>query len=552
MHRPKKSLSQVSLALAGLPNVSAGPPMARSANPSIGSAMTTGTGFGSTAGLSGDDMSTQTHELSLLQPPHPHSAHPVPGPAHTGQPSAAVEEAPRRSVEQERPVEARQPRATDKPPLTERSARRLSGFPVFEEDRDAVDKKQEPGEVRPRDIERRPTHTIAMLTSTRPLTIISSRAASPEQNTPDNSFQLLERPPSPPRSHSRNTIPSIPAPSPPRRTPSPDRQRPSYRNSPLPPPPSDSPPQFYLSPIPPSTDRDVIQPAPLPRSPPQHSEPPTPLPLPTPRAKSPAPPVPHPHSRPREARDAVPTVIRNETTVEHAVSTRPGTPPMEGRQRRREPIRDERRSRCSRITCPCRRCGLSLNPSCAQIRGQRHSRGGASVPRRFPDRYRHPPRPPTYRSAITYRCLRLSSTSHIGLSHPNPRRLTSTLPTRLTTIPELSLLLRCRSSVLSLPHRRRLTLVYDPLRRPLASRLPLRGMRPGRVPHIPLRTIIQSLVDEAAINCKASDRCRGRRRHIVVRKAHSLTPDITIPRQPRLRRLCPPTPSPCSTRAVTT
>ncbi|KAH9838340.1 uncharacterized protein C8Q71DRAFT_524274 [Rhodofomes roseus] len=340
MHRPKKSLSQVSLALTTLPNLNAGPPMARSANPSVGSAMTGGTGFGSTAGLSGDEMSTQTHELTLLQPP-PHSAPPVPVSVQAMQNAAPVAEPPRRSADQERPAEARQPKASEKPPLTERSARRLSGFPVLEENNSVVERKQETSEVRPRVAERRPTQTYAIptISNTRPLTIISSRAASPEQATPDNSFQLLERPPTPPRSQSRNAVPPIPALVP--RTPSPDRHRPSYRNSPLPPPPPDSP-QFYVSPIPPATDTSMMQPAPLPRSPPQHSEPPTPLPAPTPRAKSPAPPIPHTHAPTRETRDAVPTVIRNDVATERTVPMRSGTPPMEGRQRRREPTREER------------------------------------------------------------------------------------------------------------------------------------------------------------------------------------------------------------------
>lgn len=339
MHRPKKSLSQVSLALAGLPNPSPGIPMARSANASIGSAMTSGTGVGSLSGLSGDEVSTLTHEMSLLQRP-PASAPPVPGLLHatqTVQP-AAVPEPPRIVVEQEKPAEARPQKSSDRPPpLTERSAKRLSGFQVFSEDDVGVEQKHGSSEAISWAPERGYTR-ITGLANIRPLTIISSRAASPEQQTPNSSFKLIERPATPPRSQSRTGIPPIPA-----RTPTPDDRSTYYRNSPLPPPPKDSPPEFYLSPMPPSMNTDSIQPAPLPRSPPQHSEPPTPLPLPTPRAKSPAPPVPHTHVRPpREAPNVVPNVIRNDITMDHPLPTRPATPPMEPRQRRREQDRDER------------------------------------------------------------------------------------------------------------------------------------------------------------------------------------------------------------------
>lgn len=339
MHRPKKSLSQVSLALAGLPNPSHGIPMARSANASIGSAMTSGTGVGSLSGLSGDEISTLTHEMSLLQRP-PASAPSVPGMVHASQAvqPAAVPEPLRKAVEQEKPAEARPQKTSERPPpLTERSAKRLSGFQVFSEDDDGAEQKQRFGEAA-RATERRYTHITAGLASTRPLTIISSRAASPEQQTPNNSFKLIEHPTTPPRSQSRTGIPSIPA-----RTPTPDDRSMYYRNSPLPPPPSDSSPEFYLSPIPPSMDTDGMQPAPLPRSPPQHSEPPTPLPLPTPRAKSPVPPIPQTHTRPpREAPSVVPNVICHDISLDHPLPTRPATPPMEPRQRRRDHDREER------------------------------------------------------------------------------------------------------------------------------------------------------------------------------------------------------------------
>lgn len=339
MHRPKKSLSQVSLALAGLPNPGSGTPMARSANASVGSAVTSGTGVGSVSGLSGDEISTQTHEMSLLQRP-PASAPPVPGLSYATQAAepAAVPERPCKAVEPDKQAEARPQKVSDRPPpLTERNAKRLSGFQVFDED--ASERKAVSSDASSRAMERRYTHITAGLANIRPLTIISSRAASPEQQTPDNSFKLVERPATPPRSQSRTGVPPIPA-----RTSTPDDTTPVYyRNSPLPPPPPDSPPEVYLSPIPPSINADVVQPAPLPRSPPQHSEPPTPLPLPTPRAKSPVPPVPHTHPRPpREAPNVVPTVIRNDTVMDHPLPVRPPTPPMEPRQRRRDQDRDER------------------------------------------------------------------------------------------------------------------------------------------------------------------------------------------------------------------
>ena len=341
MHRPKKSLSQVSLALAGLPNPNSGTPMARSANASVGSAVTSGTGVGSLSGLSGDEISTQTHEMSLLQRP-PASAPPVPGLSFATQAAqaAATSGPPYKAIEPEKPAEARPQKTADKPPpLTERSAKRLSGFQVFDEDDTAVERKQMSSESTIRASERRYTHIPGGLANIRPLTIISSRAASPEQQTPDNSFKLIERPATPPRSQSRTGIPPIPA-----RTPTPDDVSAMYyRNSPLPPPPPDTSPAFYLSPIPPSIDTDTVQPAPLPRSPPQHSEPPTPLPLPTPRAKSPVPPVPSTHTRPpREVPHTVPTVIRNDILMDHPLPVHPPTPPMAPRQRRRDQDRDER------------------------------------------------------------------------------------------------------------------------------------------------------------------------------------------------------------------
>ncbi|CCL98800.1 uncharacterized protein FIBRA_00805 [Fibroporia radiculosa] len=308
MHKPKKSLSYVSLGLSALPNVSTGPTIAHSANTSIGSAMTVGGGFGSIASLSREDLDKQAQQFFLLRPP----------------PSMAAQPAESKGLE--------------RPPITERSARRVSSFNILDEDQLAAQLEHEFSSPAVRGQSTPAFTSLSLLDRPRtpqPLSPITSRGPSPVGNNRESRYQPGPRDPTPPPVQTfASPIPRIPAPIP--RVPSPDNHRQSYAQSALPPPVSDSPPKFYISPIPPS---EVLAPAPLPLSPPQPSEPPTPLPLPTPRTKSP---VPRPPSRPRESQNTVPNVIRS-VAAHDVMPTRSRSPPLEIKQRKRDTIREEER-----------------------------------------------------------------------------------------------------------------------------------------------------------------------------------------------------------------
>ncbi|KAF9818580.1 hypothetical protein IEO21_02685 [Rhodonia placenta] len=342
LHKPKKSLSHVSLVLAGLPNVSMGPTIAPSANTSIGSAMTVGGGFGSVGSLSREDLNRHTQEFALLRPPP--TAHPqflvrsqavshsqaVPHSQLVGHPQPIVDRQPVRESEKLKPPE--------------RSARRLSSFPILDDDGVPAELKRDLEDSSP--IETSTPAFEAMARVARPhtpipMTPITSRAPSAAGMHSESQTHAAQREPTPPPVQTF-TSPLPPIPTHIHHEAAPEPVRPSYYQSALAPPRGPSP-GSYVSPTPPS---EVAAPAPLPMSPPQPSEPPTPLPLPTPRVKSPMPPPP---SLPREVQSAVPNVLRNEAmqsrdeSPEQPLPPLAQSPPVERRLRKRETMREEER-----------------------------------------------------------------------------------------------------------------------------------------------------------------------------------------------------------------
>ncbi|KAI0955945.1 hypothetical protein AcV7_006479 [Taiwanofungus camphoratus] len=322
VHKPRKSLSHVSLGLAALPNVSLGPPP--SANTSTASGMTVGTGFGQILSKDKDwDEGERDSREHASMPPVP---------------QVLINSARQQQPEPESAAS------------TLRVAKRYTTFPPIPilddtEDNDAAEPDRvDEGRAEGEDDASMQLYT-ALSTFTRPLTPIASRSQS-AQSTHDAQLlthQHIHTPLLSPHPHYLFRPPVLAAPAP--RAPTPPSPHPPRSLSPLPPQQSDSPPDFYVSPIPPT---EQIVPAPLPLSPPRpETEPPTPLPAPTPRAKSPVSRVP---SRARIAQDvssrnAVPNVINSDalSNSNNLVPSRSRTPQNENKQRRREASREEER-----------------------------------------------------------------------------------------------------------------------------------------------------------------------------------------------------------------